>query len=86
MLATFIFSILELNWHQRFGDNKKKKLILCPSCHVACIATKQAISRRGNDENGYEMYENENCTINRRGRLLNVWTLSVGVYSRLSAY
>ena len=55
MLATFIFSILELNWHQRFGDNKKKKLILCPSCHVACIATKQAISRRGNDDNGYEM-------------------------------
>ena len=60
--AKCVIGLLELNWFQRFGDNKKKNENLSLCTHVIHLTAKWVISRRGENENGSEMYKNENCT------------------------
>ena len=63
LLAKCVLTILELNWNRRLRD-KTTKLnirhhILAQVVHTTA---KKFISRRGKNENVYEMSKNENCT------------------------
>ena len=62
LMPTICFvSMLELNWYQRFGDNKKKNENLLSCVHVVHITVKRAIPRRGKVKNCSKMYKNEKC-------------------------
>ena len=61
MPAKCVLTILQLYWYQRFGykTEKKKNANLSSSTYAVHASTKQIISRRVKNENGYEMHENE---------------------------
>ena len=51
--------MLELNSCERFGEGKKEMVNLSSNVHVVHRSAKQAISRRGKNDNDFEMYKNE---------------------------
>ena len=60
-LAKCVQTILELNWNQRFWDNKTKLNI----CHHMLTSSRQLQDRswrRRKNENVYEMKKNKECT------------------------
>ena len=72
------FSILQLNWYQRVGDNKKKTENLISCAHVVHITTKHVISRhhRGKDENAEKCSKMEIARATRAKLLFVVRSLS----------
>ena len=56
-----VLTILELNWNQRFLDNKTK-LDMISYAHVIQTTAKQIISRRRKNENVFKMSKEEKCT------------------------
>ena len=59
--AKCVLPILELNWNQRFLDNKTK-LNMISYAHVVQTTAKQIISRRRKNENVLKMSKDEKCT------------------------
>ena len=67
MHAKCILNIVELNWYQQFGDNKK----ILKICHHMLTLSSQLQNRSfhiicGKDEIGSKMYRNENCRCKAR--------------------
>ena len=63
-LAKCVLTILELNWNQRFWDNKTK-LNMSSYAHVVQTTAKQVISRRRKSENVFKMSKEKNARAKR---------------------